>query len=106
MKRDDDLFWTAKEAVYSTQLSAWEHLQLFFFLNHSFDRNKAGQFLLDKLADLGPDGSREEYLRSMIDDTRSLAQKCTISWLRCHAFLYRTSQPNSLRSLPKHSHIF
>lgn len=77
MKRDDDPFWTAKEAVYSTQLSAWEHLQLFFFLNHSFDRNKAGQFLLDKLADLGPDDSREKYLRSIIDDMRSLAQKCT-----------------------------
>ncbi|KAF3892352.1 APH domain-containing protein [Trichophyton interdigitale] len=73
--REDVPFWTAKEAAHSTQLSAWEHLQLFFFLNHSFDRNKAGQFLLDKLAGLGPDESREKYLRSIIDDMRSLAQK-------------------------------
>ncbi|KAK2857280.1 hypothetical protein FQN49_004859 [Arthroderma sp. PD_2] len=72
---EDAQFWTARAAVYSAQLSAWEHLQLHYFLNHAVDRNLAGQFLLDRVSSLGPDDSLESYLRSLIRDLCSLAEK-------------------------------
>ncbi|EEQ28553.1 hypothetical protein McanMca71_005337 [Microsporum canis] len=81
VKEDDVPFWTARAAVYSAQLSAWEHLQLHFFLNHAVDRNMSGQFLLDKLSNLSQDDSREDFLRSMIHDLRSLAEKFSRSTL-------------------------
>lgn len=90
VKEDDVPFWTARAAVYSAQLSAWEHLQLHFFLNHAVDRNMSGQFLLDKLSNLSQDDSREDFLRSMIHDLRSLAEKCMFWGPRVFSYMLTT----------------
>ncbi|PGH34293.1 hypothetical protein GX50_02876 [[Emmonsia] crescens] len=68
-------FITAQDAIYSANLSAFEHLSLFTFLLHSRIPAKAGQYVLDRISQ-NPEFSVEETLRSIRTDLNTLVLKC------------------------------
>lgn len=70
-------FITAQDAIYSANLSAFEHLSLFTFLLHSRIPAKAGQYVLDRISQ-NPEFSVEETLRSIRTDLNTLVLKCKL----------------------------
>lgn len=64
----------ADEVIESAELTAIEHLQLHMFTNHTIEEDDGVNYILK--ASKVPGRSREENLRGVIGDLRTLAQKC------------------------------